>query len=126
MFFFIVYLGSLTEGFIGKIRFFIFVILCGLFQEAICEITIEPGAIGISGVVYGLFGILTQIKDSWAIIPDEKILPRIGFKMATGTGKTVVMAALILYHYFNRSEYRNDIRFKFLKHPTGTSGQRPS
>lgn len=56
--------------------------------------------------------ILTQLKDSWTIIPDaEKILPRIGFKMATGTGKTVVMAALILYHYFNRCEYRNDTRF---------------
>lgn len=38
-------------------------------------------------------------------------LPRIAFKMATGTGKTVVMAALILYHYFNRQEYRSDIRF---------------
>ncbi len=38
-------------------------------------------------------------------------LPRIAFKMATGTGKTVVMACLILYHYFNRQEYRNDIRF---------------
>ena len=56
--------------------------------------------------------ILSQLKDSWTIIPDaDKILPRIGFKMATGTGKTVVMAALILYHYFNRSEYRNDTRF---------------
>ncbi len=56
--------------------------------------------------------ILSQLKDSWAIIPDaDKILPRFGFKMATGTGKTVVMAALILYHYFNRSEYRNDPRF---------------
>ena len=31
--------------------------------------------------------------------------------MATGTGKTVVMAALILYHYFNRQEYRQDTRF---------------
>jgi len=38
-------------------------------------------------------------------------LPRIAFKMATGSGKTVVMACLILYHYFNRLEYRNDIRF---------------
>lgn len=38
-------------------------------------------------------------------------LPRTAFKMATGTGKTVVMAALILYHYLNRSEYRNDTRF---------------
>jgi len=56
--------------------------------------------------------ILSKIKDSWTIVPDaDRILPRIGFKMATGTGKTVVMAALILYHYFNRSEYRNDTRF---------------
>ena len=38
-------------------------------------------------------------------------LPRIAFKMATGSGKTVVMACLILYHYFNRQEYRNDTRF---------------
>lgn len=41
----------------------------------------------------------------------ENNLPRIAFKMATGTGKTVVMAGLILYHYFNRQEYRNDTRF---------------
>lgn len=38
-------------------------------------------------------------------------LPRIAFKMATGTGKTVVMAALILYHYLNRQQYRQDVRF---------------
>jgi len=38
-------------------------------------------------------------------------LPRIAFKMATGTGKTVVIACFILYHYFNRQEYRNDTRF---------------
>ncbi|QTA90171.1 BPTD_3080 family restriction endonuclease [Desulfonema magnum] len=38
-------------------------------------------------------------------------LPRIAFKMATGTGKTVVMAMQILYHFFNRTEYRNDVRF---------------
>lgn len=41
----------------------------------------------------------------------ENQLPRVAFKMATGTGKTVVMACLILYHYFNRQEYRNDTRF---------------
>lgn len=38
-------------------------------------------------------------------------LPRIAFKMATGTGKTVVMGCFILYHYFNRQEYRSDVRF---------------
>ncbi|MDJ1501845.1 BPTD_3080 family restriction endonuclease [Xanthocytophaga agilis] len=40
-----------------------------------------------------------------------ELLPRTAFKMATGTGKTVVMALQILYHFFNRQEYRNDIRF---------------
>jgi type III restriction enzyme len=56
--------------------------------------------------------ILRQLHNSWSIVVDaEKLLPRIGFKMATGTGKTVVMAALILYHYLNRSEYRIDTRF---------------
>jgi len=38
-------------------------------------------------------------------------LPRIAFKMATGTGKTVVMACLILYHFLNRREYRSDTRY---------------
>lgn len=41
----------------------------------------------------------------------DYVLPRIAFKMATGTGKTVVMAMLILYHYFNKREYHNDTRF---------------
>ncbi len=41
----------------------------------------------------------------------NSVLPRIAFKMATGTGKTVVMACLILYHYLNRSQYRNDPRY---------------
>lgn len=41
----------------------------------------------------------------------EDSLPRIAFKMATGTGKTVVLACLILYHYLNRREYRNDKRY---------------
>ncbi len=41
----------------------------------------------------------------------EDQLPRVAFKMATGTGKTVVMACLILYHFFNRREYRSDTRF---------------
>ncbi len=51
--------------------------------------------------------ILNEMKSAEA----ETSLPRIAFKMATGTGKTVVMGALILYHFFNRQEYRNDTRF---------------
>ena len=41
----------------------------------------------------------------------EQQLPRTAFKMATGTGKTVVMGMLMLYHLFNRQEYRQDSRF---------------
>ncbi len=41
----------------------------------------------------------------------EDQLPRIAFKMATGTGKTVVMACMILYHFANRQEYKSDVRF---------------
>ena len=41
----------------------------------------------------------------------EDVLPRTAFKMATGTGKTVVMAMLILYHYVNKKENPQDTRF---------------
>ncbi|WP_298073061.1 BPTD_3080 family restriction endonuclease [uncultured Bacteroides sp.] len=47
-----------------------------------------------------------SVSNTW-----EDVLPRTAFKMATGTGKTVVMAMLILYHYLNKSEYHNDTRF---------------
>ena len=57
--------------------------------------------------------ILNKLREAQKTAGDkpEEQLPRIAFKMATGTGKTVVMACLILYHYFNRQEYRNDPRF---------------
>ena len=57
--------------------------------------------------------ILNKLRDGQRTVsdnPDDQ-LPRIAFKMATGTGKTVVMGCLILYHYFNRQEYRGDPRF---------------
>jgi type III restriction enzyme len=38
-------------------------------------------------------------------------LPRIAFKMATGTGKTVVMAGLIIYHYLNRQNDKSNTIF---------------
>jgi type III restriction enzyme len=56
--------------------------------------------------------VLRELAKAQAISSSpENNLPRVAFKMATGTGKTVVMAALIAYHFFNRSEYRNDVRF---------------
>lgn len=57
--------------------------------------------------------ILNKIREAQQTVgfDSSNHLPRIAFKMATGSGKTVVMACLICYHYFNRQEYRNDTRF---------------
>ena len=58
--------------------------------------------------------ILSKLKDGQALFLKDKphvVLPRIAFKMATGSGKTVVMAALILYHFLNRQEKPNDTHF---------------
>ncbi len=57
--------------------------------------------------------ILNLLRNGQQTVSDDAAdqLPRIAFKMATGSGKTVVMACLICYHYFNRQEYRNDTRF---------------
>ncbi len=57
--------------------------------------------------------ILNILRQGQQTVSNDKAdqLPRIAFKMATGTGKTVVMGCFILYHYFNRQEYRNDTRF---------------
>ena len=57
--------------------------------------------------------ILNILRNGQQTVSTDTIdqLPRIAFKMATGSGKTVVMACLICYHYFNRQEYRNDTRF---------------
>ncbi|HAK80728.1 MAG TPA: restriction endonuclease subunit R [Runella sp.] len=57
--------------------------------------------------------VLKRLYDANAVSKTDvtQDLPRIAFKMATGTGKTVVMASLILYHFLNRQAYRNDSRF---------------
>jgi len=57
--------------------------------------------------------ILNKIRLGQQIVSQDATdqLPRIAFKMATGSGKTVVMGCFILYHYFNRQEYRSDTRF---------------
>lgn len=56
---------------------------------------------------------LNQLRERQNTVSDnpEDVLPRIAFKMATGAGKTVVMAMLILYNYINKLEYRGDTRF---------------
>lgn len=57
--------------------------------------------------------ILNKIRNGQQTVSSDAAdhLPRIAFKMATGSGKTVVMGCFILYHYFNRQEYRSDTRF---------------
>lgn len=58
--------------------------------------------------------ILNQLGDAQESVDLEariNQLPRIAFKMATGTGKTVVMAGLIIYHYLNRQNNASDTRF---------------
>jgi len=57
--------------------------------------------------------VLSQLRQRQQTAGDDPAdqLPRQAFKMATGAGKTVVMACLILYHYLNRREYRNDTRY---------------
>ena len=57
--------------------------------------------------------ILHELEERRNTVSDryEDVLPRTAFKMATGTGKTVVMAMLILYHYINKKENPQDTRF---------------
>lgn len=57
--------------------------------------------------------LLHQLDERLSEVSDDTAyqLPRTAFKMATGTGKTVVMAMLILYNYLNKQEYHNDTRF---------------
>jgi type III restriction enzyme len=57
-----------------------------------------------------ILNLLKKGQQSVGEIQDDQ-LPRVAFKMATGSGKTVVMGTLICYHFLNRQEYRNDQRF---------------
>ena len=53
--------------------------------------------------------ILNELKK--ANLDANPVLYRLAFKMATGSGKTVVMAMIIAYHTLNKIHYPQDIRF---------------
>ena len=57
--------------------------------------------------------VLNTLAAAQRTVSDDSALalPRVAFKMATGSGKTVVMACLILYHFLNRRQYRNDTHY---------------
>ena len=57
--------------------------------------------------------LLRQLNERLTTVSDDPqfVLPRTAFKMATGTGKTVVMAMIILYNYLNRKDNIQDTRF---------------
>lgn len=57
--------------------------------------------------------LLRQLSERQASVSGDTkdVLPRTAFKMATGTGKTVVMAMLILYNYLNKKDNVQDTRF---------------
>jgi type III restriction enzyme len=57
--------------------------------------------------------LLRQLGERRNTVSDNPlyVLPRTAFKMATGTGKTVVMAMLILYNYLNKRDSLIDTRF---------------
>ena len=57
--------------------------------------------------------LLSELRDRRHTVSndDSFVLPRTAFKMATGTGKTVVMAMLILYHYLNKKANPQDTHY---------------
>ena len=57
----------------------------------------------------GESGVLNEIKK--AAEDANPGLYRMAFKMATGSGKTVVMAMIIAYHTLNKARYPQDTRF---------------
>ena len=57
---------------------------------------------------------LAESKSTWKqglVIPKDEKLSRLCCKMATGTGKTVVMAMAIAWQILNKVTYRQDTRF---------------
>lgn len=76
-----------------------------------CQIEAVETAIYITEVAkkYGDAWIENELRDENDTF--NRGLPRIAFKMATGSGKTVVMAMLIAWQAINKLENRQDARF---------------
>jgi type III restriction enzyme len=76
-----------------------------------CQIEAVETAIYITEVAkkYGDAWIDNELRDENETF--NRGLPRIAFKMATGSGKTVVMAMLIAWQALNKLENRQDARF---------------
>ena len=76
-----------------------------------CQIEAVETAIYITEVAdkYGDNWITNQLRN--ANDTANPLLFRIAFKMATGTGKTVVMAMLIAWHTLNKLAHRSDRKF---------------
>jgi membrane associated rhomboid family serine protease len=55
-------LGDPLERMAGTGRMLLFVVGAGLFIGLACNLTIEPNAIGLSGIVYAIFGLLWVLR----------------------------------------------------------------
>ena len=62
------YFGNIVEKYVSSFKYLLFIIFCGICQSIICQLTIEKGAIGLSGVIYGLFGILYVVRKNDPLI----------------------------------------------------------
>ena len=76
-----------------------------------CQIEAVETAIYITEVAkkYGDAWIDNELREEND--PYNRGLPRLALKMATGSGKTVVMAMLIAWQALNKQEHRQDARF---------------
>lgn len=63
--YFVWWFGRAAEEVFKSAAFGAFLLGCILFSGLACELTIEPGAVGLSGVVYGMLGWLyaTRLRD---------------------------------------------------------------
>ncbi len=67
-------LGSVCELTIGSAAYGLFLLGAAVFSSTASNLTIEPGAVGLSGVVYSVFGLMLHLRKRH--IACAEILPR--------------------------------------------------